>query len=185
MSEASKICAVAIKRLWHTSADSITTDLTAIGLKNILSTTNSSNCKEIKNIHQNTWTLEESEPSQDSYRNQLTGAIYRMGSKTMGEIKANFTIGQYDYRTKAEFMGGTATDTSWKRARGIVDIFKTLIILTEDDQYCVLPYAHISAREANTDNAVGLAITGTAMEPLTEAVSSEYWFDKAEVDEAA
>lgn len=141
--------------------------------------------KEVKNIHQDTWTIEESEPSQDSYRNQLTGSVYRMGTKTMGDITVNFTIGQYDYKTKAEFLGGVATSASWKRARGIVEVKKALIALTQDDQYCVLPYCNINAHEANTDGAVGIAIVGTAMEPANEAVAPEYWFDKSEVVGAA
>lgn len=133
------------------------------------------------NIHQDTWTVEESESSQDSYRNQLTQAIYRMGSKTMGDVTFNWTIGQYDYHTKAEFLGGTATDKSWKRARGIVEIHKCLIALTEDDQYCVLTKANINGHEGNTDGAVGIAIVGTAMEPENDKIASEYWFDKSEV----
>lgn len=139
--------------------------------------------KSIPNVHQGTWTIEESDPSQDSYRNQLTGQIYRFGIKTMGELTFNFTIGQYDYSLKEYFLGGTAAadGTSWSRARGVVDIKKCLIALTEDDQYCVLPCAHIKAREANTDSAVGIAITGTALEPENEALSSEYWFDASVV----
>lgn len=139
----------------------------------------------MKNIHQDTWTIEESEPTQDGYRNQLTGSIYRMGTKTMGEVTFNWTIGQYDYHTKAEFLGGTATDKSWKRPRGTVEIRKVLIALTEDNQYCVLPYANVSGREANTDGAVGIGIVGTAMEPDNEAISSEYWFDSSEVTSAS
>lgn len=139
--------------------------------------------KEVKNVHQDTWTIDEGEASQDSYRNQLTGKIYRFGTKTMGDVTFNWTIGQYDYPTKAEFLGGTATATSWKRPRAIVEIHKTLIALTEDNQYCVLTYANVAARESNTDGAVGLGIVGTAMEPTDENISSEYWFDSSEVVE--
>lgn len=99
----------------------------------------------------------------------------------MGDVTFNWTIGQYDYATKAEFLGGVATAKSWKRPRGIVEIHKTLIALTEDNQYCVLPYADITGREANTDGAVGIGIVGTAMEPENDAVSPEYWFDSSEV----
>lgn len=137
--------------------------------------------KEVKNVHQDTWSIEEGQPSQDGYRNQLTGSIYRMGTKTMGDVTFNFTIGQYDYPTKADLLGGTATAKSWKRPRGIVEIKKCLIGLTEDNQYCVLTYADVAANEANTDGAVGLAVVGTAMEPTNEAISSEYWFDSSEV----
>ena len=138
---------------------------------------------EITNVHQDTWTIDETEPTQDSYRNQLTGNIYRFGAKQMGEVTFNFTIGRYDYPTKAALLGGEAisTDKGWKRARGVVDIKKCLIALTEDDQYCVLPYANVVAREASTDGAVGLAVVGTAMEPDNEAIMPEYWFDASEV----
>lgn len=170
------ISAVNIQRLWYADVAAITADLTGSALKTILTS-----AKEVKNIHQDTWTIEEGEPSQDSYKNQLTGATYRMGAKTMGDVTFNWTIGQYDYATKAEFMGGDATDTSWKRKRGSVVIEKALIALTEDNQYCVLPKANIIAREAQTDGAIGIAVVGTMMEPDNTAVAPEYWFDEEEV----
>lgn len=173
--------AVGIKRLFYADPIKITEDLTGTLLSTLLKDTDT---KEVKNIHQDTWTIEESESSQDSYKNQLTGSVYRMGTKTMGEVTFNWTIGQYDYKTKAEFLGGTATDTSWKRARGVVEIKKVLIALTEDDQYCVLTNANINAHEANTDGATGIAVVGTAMEPENEEVSPEYWFDASEVTKA-
>lgn len=171
------VSAVDIQRLWYTDITAITEDLTGAILKTILAS-----AKEVTNIHQDTWTIEEGEPSQDSYKNQLTGATYRMGAKTMGDVTFNWTIGQYDYATKAEFMGGTATDGSWKRKRGAVVVEKALIALTEDDQYCVLPKANITAREAQTDGAIGIAVVGTMMEPDITTVAPEYWFDKSEVD---
>lgn len=174
-----KISAVDIKRLWHAPTSAVTTDLTGATLATLLQ---AATTKEVKNIHQDTWSIEESEPSQDSYKNQLTGATYRRGSKDMGEVTFNWTIGRYDYAEKAEFMGGTATDGSWKRARGIVEVKKCLIALTEDDQYCVLPNADITAREANTDGAIGIAVVGTMMEPEKEEIMPEYWFDSSEVN---
>lgn len=164
--------------MYYADPSKITADLTGALLYTLLK---DANTKEVKNIHQDTWTIEESESSQDSYRNQLTGSIYRMGSKTMGEVTFNWTIGQYDYKTKAEFLGGTATEKTWKRPRGIIEIHKALIALTEDNQYCVLPYANVAARESNTDNAVGIGVVGTAMEPVNTEISSEYWFDSSEV----
>lgn len=169
--------AVGIQKLWYADTSVVTEDLTGSLLKTILQT-----AKQVTNIHQDTWTIEEGEPSQDSYKNQLTGATYRMGSKTMGDVTFNWTIGQYDYALKAEFMGGTATDGTWKRQRGAVTINKTLIALTEDNQYCVLPKANIMAREAQTDGAIAIGVVGTMMEPDNTAVSAEYWFDKSEVD---
>lgn len=177
MAESLKISAVDIKRLWYADTSLVTGDLTGSMLKTILES-----ATEVTNVHQDTWSIEEAEASQDTYNNQLTGMPYRMGAKTMGSVTYNWTIGQYDYQTKADLLGGTATGASWKRQRGAVTIYKTLIALTEDDQYAVLTKASISAREAQTDGAVGLAIVGTALEPENTAVSPEYWFDKSEVD---
>ena len=173
-----QISAIDIKKLWYAETSAVTADLTGTLLKTILES-----AKEITNVHQDTWTIDESEPTQDSYRNQLTGNIYRFGSKQMGDVTFNFTIGRYDYVTKKDLLGGDIinVDKGWKRARGAVDIKKCLIALTEDDQYCVLPYANVVAREASTDGAVGLAVIGTAMEPETETIMPEYWFDASEV----
>lgn len=180
---APKISAVGIKKLWYTDVSAITADLTGALLKALLA---DAGTKEVKNIHQDTWTIEESEASQDSYKNQLTGTVYRMGTKNMGEMSFNWTIGQYDYATKAEFLGGSVINNGagWKRARGVVEIRKALIALTEDGQYCVLTNANVNAHQANTDKAVGIAVKGTAMENENEAISSEYWFDSSELPTA-
>lgn len=174
-----QISAIDIKKLWYAETSAVTADLTGALLSTILES-----AKEITNVHQDTWTIDESEPTQDSYRNQLTGNIYRFGAKQMGEVTFNFTIGRYDYVTKKDLLGGDIinVDKGWKRARGAVEIKKCLIALTEDDQYCVLPYANVVAREASTDGAVGLAVIGTAMEPETETIMPEYWFDASEVE---
>lgn len=142
------------------------------------------NLKAVKNVHQDTWSIEENEASQDSYRNQLTGSVYRMGQKTMGDVVVNFTIGRYDHQLKAELLGGTATETSWARPRGIVNMRKTIVALTEDNQYVVLPYANIQVREANTDGAIGLAVSATMMEPQVDTIMPEYWFDAGETESA-
>lgn len=182
MADKAKISAIDIKRLWYADTSAVTADLTGASLYALIN--DKTNTKEVENVHQDTWSIEESEPSQDSYKNQLTGSTYRMGSKSMGDVTFNFTLGRYDFATKADFMGGTGTETSWKRARGITDIKKCLIALTEDDVYCVLPYANITAREANTDGAVGISVVGTMLEPENEAIMPEYWFDATEVKTA-
>lgn len=181
---APSISAIDIKRLWYADPSLITADLTAAALAELLK---NEGVKEIKNIHQDTWTLEESEASQDFYKNQLTGNNYRASRKTPGDLTVSWTIGQYDYALKAAFLGGDVTEDGfgWKRPREAVEIYKTIIALSLDDQYCVLPYASIKANEANTDNAIGIAITGTAMEPQNKAVSPEYWFDGSKVVPAA
>lgn len=188
-----EISAIDIKKLWY--GDTNLTDITAAKLKGLLNGSTESGssyaaAKEIKNVHQDTWQLEESEPSQDGYRNQLTGKIYRMGRITEGELVINFTIGKYDFALKSELMGGTviessSTEVGWKRSTDSPEnMYKSIIALTVDDVYVVLPKAAITTREANTDKAIGLAVKATMMEPDGTGVSSEYWYTKSAVDDA-
>ena len=189
-----QISAIDIKSLWYTDPKYITEDLTGAMLYDLINgkdgvgeTPKIKAATEVYNIHQDTWQIEESDNSQDSYRNQLTGAVYRMGKKTMGELTFNWTIGKYDYQMKKDLLGGEVIVNSkgeavgWKRARGTVDVRHCLIALTLDGQYCVLPQANVNTREANTDGAIGLSVVGTMMEPDVQAVSGEYWFDEGEV----
>lgn len=171
-----QISAVDIKKLWY--CDELTTAPTS-------GATLAQSATEILNVHQDTWQIEEGESSQDSYKNQLTGATYRMGAKTMGDVTFNFTIGRYDYELKAALMGGevikdgsSQAPIGWARARGVVEVKKCLIALTEDDVYCILPCANVNTREANTDGAVGLSVVGTMLEPDVQTIKPEYWLDK-------
>lgn len=64
--------------------------------------------KRVKNVHGDTYQYEEAEASVTRYKNALTGEYYRETSEP-GEVKINFTIGEYDYATKADLQGGKAT----------------------------------------------------------------------------
>lgn len=179
----SKISGIDILRLWHCDPDAISADLTPSALATLLK---GDSVTEVKNVHQDTWNIEEGEASQDSYKNQLTGSVYRMGAKTMGDITIAWTIGQYDYETKKELLGGDLVKdgekvVGWKRARGIVEIKRGIIALTEDGVYLVAPYCNVSAREQNQDGAIGIGVSATVLEPLTEDVRPEYWFDEGAV----
>lgn len=172
------ITAVNIKKLWYGDTSKINAKLTGVLLFNLLKT-----ATEVKNVHGETWTLEETEANKTNYKNQLTGKVYR-SDKEMGEVKMNFTLGEYDYATKADLLGGVADDTHWERASGKVRVEKFLVGLTEDDQYIVIPRADITAREASTDKAIGLPVVGTEIEPTIDAVAPEYWFDASVVKSA-
>ena len=172
------ITAVNIKKLWYGDTSKINAKLTGVLLFNLLKT-----ATEVKNVHGETWTLEEAEANKTNYKNQLTGKVYR-SDKEMGEVKMNFTLGEYDYTTKADLLGGVADDTHWERASGKVRGEKFLVGLTEDDQYIVIPRADITAREASTDKAIGLPVVGTEIEPTIDAVAPEYWFDASVVKSA-
>lgn len=182
------ITATGIKRILYAETSVVTTDLTGAALKTIIAAAVTEK-HEILNVHGETWTLEEAEASITNYKNQLTGQNYRSDT-VPGDIKANFTIGQYDYQTKADLMGGDVilkneTAVGWKRASGIVEKKKCLIFLTKDDQWCVFPNGYLTAREANTDKAIGLAVSATAMEHTAAGVRSEYWFENSEVNPSA
>ena len=236
-----QVSAVDIERIWHADY-TVWADKTSIAGTDIYALLNNASTKEVMNVHQDTWQIEESEASQEKYKNQLTGNVYRMGAKEMGEVTVQFTIGKYDYATKADLLGGSViynkvtlygsaansptlygssgsghtvevvindgrilykkpnseeysitksgdyseavqicNAVGWQRARGIVEIKRILIGLTEDGQYVIFPQANFNTREANTDKAIGLAVTATAMEPDNEAISAEYWYDKSVV----
>lgn len=191
-----KISAIDIKKLWYT--DCISKPLipkassSATGKQGLDALLTSA--KEIENVHQDTWQIEEGEASQDSYRNQLNGHVYRLGRKQDGDLTVQFTVGQYDYATKAALMGGNMLDedgevtttaseaVGWERAKDSIEMYKTLIALTVDDVYVVISRASLNAREANTDKAIGLAMSGMMTDPTVTGVSSEYWYDKSAVD---
>ncbi len=182
MAESKKITAVNIKKLWYGDISAITADMTGVLLYTLLQ---GETLKEVSNIHQDTWTFEESEASRTNYKNQLTGQTYR-SDKEMGDVVVNFTIGEYDYPTKKDLMGGEVinTDKGWKRTRGKVKIEKCIVFMTDDDQYCVIPRTDIGARESTTDKAIGIPVSAVELEPKDIAISPEYWFDAEEVKES-
>ena len=98
----------------------------------------------------------------------------------MGEVKINFTIGEYDYATKADLQGGKATEKNWERGK-YKPIHKCVIGKTKDGVYVVFPKAAINARGSNTDKAVGLAVSAVPLSTGVDGLASEKWFDESEV----
>ena len=175
------ISAVKIQKLWYVDPAKITADLTPAALYALISGTD---VKSVDNVHQDTWKINEADPSVTNYVNELTGLKYRV-DKSMGDIEMDFTIGAYDYATKAALMGGTATETSWIRPTGVQIIYKAMIALTQDNQYCVFPKAHVIAVEADTDKATGIGVKAIQFQPDVAAVQPEYWYDASVVVKAA
>lgn len=172
--------AAGIKRVLYTDVENITADLKASDMSALIA-----GAKDVDNIHGETWSLEETEPSIEKYKNQLTGSVYRQ-DEAPGELTMNFTIGEYDYALKAELLGGDVIKegektVGWKRARGYSGVEKCLIAQTKDDQWVVFPRGSVVAREASTDKAIGLAVVGSALEPKKIDIRPEYWFDGAEI----
>ena len=191
----SKISAVDIKRLWYiepagylSSIFSTNQALDAAAMARIVSSIDvSSIFHEVENVHQDTWTFEEAEGSQEFYTNQLTGKKYRAGRRTEGDTTVKFTIGQYDYETKKAILGGTLLTTGdgasqevvgWAKAGTAENVCRGIVFKTDDEQFCFIPWCSFTANEANADKAVGLAVTATEMEPaVSEKWSSEVWYD--------
>lgn len=177
---------VGIKRLLYADTSKVTGDLTPTMLKSII---DDPETKEVTNVHQDTWSIAESEASVTRYKNQLTKKPYRQSAE-LGEVSMNFTIGEYDFATKKELMGGkTITQNGevigWKRSREYEEINKCLMALSEDSVWIVFPKGAVVTLEAETDGAVGLAVVGTAMEPENTAISSEYWYSDKEVQSSS
>lgn len=61
-----QISAVDIKRLWYADADAVSQDLTGALVHAMVK--EGGTATEIENVHQDTWSIEEAEPSQDSYK---------------------------------------------------------------------------------------------------------------------
>ncbi len=185
---AEKFSAIGIRRLFYgdviksvnTPLDKETGQggLSKLELKELIPT-----LTEVLNVHQDTWSYEEAEATITRYRNQLTDKPYRQNEEP-GDVSISFTIGQYDFQTKADLQGGVATADSWSRPSITKEISKTIVALTEDGYYIVLTNATISARGSNTDNAIGLAVVASPMESKVEGLESEKWFLKDAVDAA-
>lgn len=185
-----QISAVGIKRILYADTSVVTKDITADVAKTLIKAAITAKA-EVMNVHGETWNIEESEASVNGHKNQLNGQTYRYDT-TPGEVTPAFSIGQYDYATKAALMGGEAIKkggsgadkdniVGWKRSTEKVVINKALFCLTEDDVWFIYPNCQIVARESNTDKAIAIAVKGLVQTPKVAGVSSEYNFDEAEV----
>jgi hypothetical protein len=137
--------------------------------------------KSIENVHSTTFTYDEAEPSTTDYINQLNGQTYYRDF-VPGSKQINFSIGQYDYATKAELQGGTATATSWKAPTQQGIIFKTFVAVTKDDTYIVFPKAIVTARAGMIESKlVGLLFVASPIETGIAGLETEGWFDASEI----
>ena len=170
-----RISAVSISKLWYLDPKGITEKPTIVSIKTLIES-----ATEITNVHQDTWSLEEAEGTETGFTDQRTGDYYRFNPTEKGEVTMNFTIGLYDLETKAALMGGEATASTWARARETPNINKAMIALTKDNVYVVFTKSKISARQAETDGATGIAVVARAMQPDDDKLSSEYWLIEEE-----
>lgn len=181
--------AAGIKKILYCETSEITADLTPALVKALIA---KPGIGQINNVHGESWNLEESEASVTPYKNQLNGQTYRHAT-TPGDITPSFSIGQYDYKSKADLLGGSVieagtegnkTAIGWKRSIEQTEIYKALFCLTEDGIWFIFPKCMIISREANTDKAIAIAVKGLVETPDIQNISSEYNFDKAAIDAA-
>lgn len=168
---------VGIKRIWY--AEPIKRQLETEDVYNLI-TDDGGTAKEISNVHGTTWVYEEAEPSTTDYINQLTGKVYYRDS-VPGTVQISFSVGQYDYETKAALQGGEVGEdsVSWSRSDDNGLIYKSIIAETKDGTIIVFPNASIVARGGMVeDKVLGLLLTAVAMETGIAAIPSEKWFDK-------
>lgn len=133
--------------------------------------------KEVSNVHQATFEYVEETGSIDEYKNQLNGQTY--ASKfNAGTQNVNWTIGQYDFEEKKEFMGGEVLEDGkgWERGSSGIQNYKTVVIVTEDDMAFIFPKANVIGRGGATEIGVGIAVTVTPLDP-GNGLSAEYNYD--------
>lgn len=178
------ISAVGIKKILFAETSVVTQDITPVIAKALITAAITAK-NEVLNVHGETWQIEESEASVSGYKNQLNGQNYRYDT-TPGDLSPSFSIGQYDWKTKAAMMGGTVIEqdgeaVGWKRPLDKMTIKKALFCLTDDNVWFIFPNAQIVAREANTDKAIAIAVKGLIQTPEVLGVSSEYNFEEGVV----
>lgn len=100
------ISAVGIKKILYADTSVVTADITPEIAKILIQAAITAK-NEVQNVHGETWQIEESEASVTGHKNQLNGQNYRYDT-TPGDITPSFSIGQYDWKTKADMMGGEA-----------------------------------------------------------------------------
>ena len=96
------ISAVGIKRILFADISKITADITPEIAKTLIQAAITAK-DEVLNVHGETWQIEETEASVTGYKNQLNGQNYRYDT-TPGDITPAFSIGQYDWKTKAALI---------------------------------------------------------------------------------
>lgn len=140
---------------------------------------------KIENVHADTFDYTEEEASTTDFVNQLKKLTYYI-DPTPGSVTMSFSIGQYEYQTKADLVGGTATATGWERPRQSSIIYKSMLAVTKDRTYIFIPKAMIDARSEMIESKVhGLALTATMLDTGTDSVSPEYWREESVILSAA
>ena len=171
---------IGIKRVWY--ADIIKTvtapdtGYSVTELKALIKT-----AKEITNVHQDTWGYEESDASITDYINELTGLPYYRDVTQASTPTINFTIGEYDFETKAALQGGKKGEDTWQRQDMNAIIEKCIIAMTKTGHFIVFPKAQVTGKGTMAEKNIGIGVSATPLETGVKGLASEIWFDGSKV----
>lgn len=173
---------IGIKQLWY--GDVLTNDLTdAAAVATLVQT-----MTEITNVHEGTWGYSHDDPSVTEYVNELTGQPYYRDKTSLGARTINFTLGVYDFETKAALQGGevitkTVQEKSvavgWKSSGALENVNKCIVAKTKTGNWIVFSNAAIVAKGDQQEKNIGLGITAVCMENDATGVEAEYMFEAA------
>lgn len=142
--------------------------LATVGTENAL-------LKDVKNVHQDTWGYEESDPTVTEYIDQLTGQPYYRDKEQAGTPTISFTLGKYDLTDKAALQGGEVIDGVWHRKDMLNPIAKLIVAQTKTGEWIVMPNANIVGKGNFVQKNIGLGVAAIPVETGVEGLSSEMW----------
>ena len=171
---------IGIKQLWY--GDVLTSDLAdAEAVATLVQ-----NMTEVKNVHEGTWGYSHDDPSVTEYINELTGQPYYRDKTSLGARTITFTLGVYDFATKAALQGGSVITKTvsgetvavgWKSSGALENVNKCIVAKTKTGNYIVFSNASIVAKGDQQEKNIGLGITAVCMENETSGVQAEYMFE--------
>lgn len=172
---------IGIKQLWYGPVMA-TAPTGAAALKTLAE---GNTFTEVKNVHQDTWGYNQDDPSVDDYINELTGNPYYRDMTDSGRKTINFTMGEYDFQTKADLQGGTVVTSGevasakaigWAAPETPALIEKAIIAKTKTGGWICFTNASIIGKGDQQQKAIGLGVTAVAQDNTNEGVSDEYFF---------
>jgi hypothetical protein len=169
---------IGIKKVWYAPPiDSVTLASAGLTAEEVIAKIAGEGTKEIKNIHQDTWGYEESDPEFEDYNNETAGgSIYFRDVIKQGVPTISFTLGEYEYSDKAALQGGTATSTSWERPNTAATIERCIIAQAKTGEVIVMPRASIIGKGNFVEKNIGLGVTAVPLETGVAGLASEKWF---------
>ena len=171
---------IGIKRLWYGDViATVTNPETGYSKKELK--TQVAKMTEVKNVHQDTWGYDESDASITDYINELTGQPYYRDVTQASSPTINFTIGEYDFATKAALQGGKAGEETWQRQDMTSLIEKSIVAMTKTGNFIVFPKANITGKGTMSEKNVGIGVSAVPLETGVKGLASEIWFDGSKV----